>query len=121
MEDAWSSQENCWGQSHILNFAALQGVRYRNVPSLILVYAFLEAGAEDLILQQTDGKIGTISFAVPLYPVSEHSPKTWIQVPTTPWWNESHIHYLTEAWPNYSGTGYPRLLLGKVIHLPLPN
>lgn len=116
MEDAWSSQKNCWGQSHILNFAALQSASYRNIPPLILVYAFLEAGAEDLVLQQTDGEIGTISFAVPLHPVSERSLKTWIQVPTTPWWNESHIHYVTEAWPNYSGGGYPRLLFGKMIH-----
>lgn len=92
MADAWSSQKNCWGQRHFLNFVALQTVCYKNIPSLILLYAFLEAGSEDCILQQTDGKIGIISFSVFLYPVSEHSPKTWIQVPTTHWWNESHFH-----------------------------
>lgn len=68
----------------MLNFDALQSLCYRNRSSLILFYAFLGPGAKVLILQQTDGKTGTISFAVPLYSVSEHLPKTWFQVPTAP-------------------------------------
>lgn len=65
----------------MLNFVAF--LSYRNISFLTYFYIFLESGAEDLILQQTDGKIGTLSFAMPFYSVSEHSPKTWCQVPTT--------------------------------------